>query len=692
MGRPGFYSEIAKVGEKRFVSPTLNGKQGSDASRGEKEGDGSTAAIEDSTVEDEHSSRCWGLFLDLNCMLHPEAFKCLAENKEWTDLDVLERKMLDGFCKSLELLVMTAAPTNLIYVAVDGPAPRAKMMQQRYRRCKSIKDNQMRSEIKQRHDVDDGNFWSNTSLTPGTNLMAKIKKRLEEFLSSKKSEWQTTLSSPYDSKLDIVFSSAQAAGEGEHKIMHYIKANSGTETETEGSESSSTIPYDANLVVYGLDADIFFLTMALERPHIHLMRERREFRARHLNQDGFAYCSIDNLKDVIVDLMIEKSNGDIDMNKILDKTIISSTDAIKIEKNIKKQMIRDFIFICYLLGNDFLPHIPSLDIYDGGLLELVSHYGKLYRDIEVGKYPQIIVLPSKGESEGATINMDTFNILLQHMAKKEHERLYRMVKKWRRGKYAPSSMTAYELDVWKWENLADLDRRYEVDPVRLGEGKDAKNGNHYKARYYVHHFKSYFPATSDDTDETKIIAARLMKCRPVICQEYLNGLRWVAKYYFTGIPSWNWHYPYHHAPLLSDLSFCLDRGIMKQTTFDVKSKPLLPLTQLISVIPPYSRFLLPKAFRSLLDPGGDLAQYCPDEFNIDYLYCHREYLGVPLLPNIPEDTIQTIVNDRIKLIKDEYAKFQITPSTFSKEKSNEITEAIEYLQHQNVLLTINHEI
>jgi hypothetical protein len=72
-------------------------------------------------------------------------------------------------------------------------------------------------------------------------------------------------------------------------------------------------------------------------------------------------------------------------------TATQKPKSVKLEPYIKhsslplkfdiKRIINDFVFICILVGNDFLPHIPNLTIENGGLSLLLSAYEKLLPEL-----------------------------------------------------------------------------------------------------------------------------------------------------------------------------------------------------------------------------------------------------------------------------------------------------------------------
>lgn len=126
--------------------------------------------------------------------------------------------------------------------------------------------------------------------------------------------------------------------------------------------------------------------------------------------------------------------------------------------------------------------------------------------------------------------------------------------------------------------------------------------------------------------------------REHLFRSYIMGLCWVMKYYYEGVPSWKWYYPFHYAPFASDL-----RNIERFQN-DVKqfeqSTPFNPVEQLMAVLPSDSSHAIPKASRWLMkDVESPIIDFYPTEVPVDPNGKAMPWLWVVLLPFIDEDRL-----------------------------------------------------
>ena len=505
------------------------------------------------------------LLIDANCLIHPVCFKIIAENPELYDNEKLEDKMIVAVLEYFETIIAFVNPTKGTFIAIDGVAPIAKIKQQRSRRFKSIADKILWDNIKKKHSRPITNHWNNNAITPGTVFMEKLHKRITNWSKGK----------------NIIYSSYLTPAEGEHKLLQYIRDN-----------KSKNYSY----VIYGLDADLIFLALSTESEKIFLLREATEFNKKE-SKEVLNYVSIRVMRDSIYTTM---------------KKFIENIDS--------KKIINDFIFMCYFLGNDFLPHIPSLDIQNEGIEYLIDNYIKT-----VSSLPGEYLLEEE-------INKKFLALFIKNVASEEEYILKTEFGKLQKKHYNRGD--EYEREVSKIENL----QFKIIDPIGLGSDTPEK----WRLRYYKH----YWDINDDE----------LEKFSEKLVEHYLRGIKWVTQYYFDSCPCWDWYYPFDHPPFISDIAKYIDKIDMNEIKFKL-GEPLKPFMQLLAVLPPQSNYLLPTNLQKLVtNPKSSIIYLYPEEFTQDFINKKRYWMGIPNLP--PLD---------IKQLKYSYSKYE---DELTKEEQN----------------------
>jgi 5'-3' exonuclease len=266
--------------------------------------------------------------------------------------------------------------------------------------------------------------------------------------------------------------------------------------------------------------------------------------------------------------------------------------------------------MCFLIGNDFIPHILMIDIKLDGIVYLIEKYCEVF--IEFNNY---LV-----DTETKTINHLFFKLFLSKLAENEDDILTKNFSKTKKFYFQGDQNDLYAKELFKIENLLiKID-----DPVGVGINPNYRNN------YYKHYFD-----VEDDLEEfvEKIV------------YEYLVGIRWITYYYFDKIPDWNWYYPYSVPPFISDISkYFVDINDIKFT----EGKPLTPFEQLLTILPPKANYLLPDSLvKLMINPKSSLAHLYPISFQLDYLNKNKYWKCTPILPEL-----------EIKLIKHAFKKYK----------------------------------
>ena len=457
------------------------------------------------------------LYMDCNSILYD-----IWYNEINLKEDNIENEIIVQTKIKIEKYIRETKPTDIIFIAFDGVAPVSKLEQQRNRRYKSWFQNIVTNNILSK---DETTKYTTSMFTPGTSFMNKLSEYMIKEFSNKEN---------YYGVKTIIIETPNSPGEGEHKLFNHLRENP-----CENHETSA---------IYGLDADLLMLGLFhLEfSKNMYIFREAPQFAQNLLDE-----TKIDTKPDELLFINIRK----------LGNSIIEEMDC----KDSSFYRMNDYVFMCFFLGNDFLPHFPSLNIRTKGMTVLLE----TYRNILGCKSSQFLVSKEK------TINWSNLLCFVRELAKNELEYIHQEYKLRNRWENKPSMLHPHKTEDEKiklFQNTPMLYRKEEkyINPY---------NSN-WEERYY------------------KILFHKEIK-KQNVCKNYLEGLEWVFNYYLLGKVNWYWKYKYSYPPLLKDLSFYLSKSIynMKDilsSDFEINNKPIASELQLCYVLPPTHHFLIPE--------------------------------------------------------------------------------------------------
>lgn len=464
------------------------------------------------------------LFFDANCLYHQ-----IVIISKTNDTNLI----IDNIIKYIQKIIDLVKPKQ-VYIMEDGVVPLSKIRKQQLRRYRKLLEKE------------ESDKFNNIQISPQTEFMKLLSQRIKKY------NW--------------IYSDSSEFGEGEFKIFKILKNN------------------ELNNMIYGLDADLIFLSLIniSDKNRIVLIRESKEV-DKDNQLDEYVYVNIQRLKEEI--------------NKIMDSN--------------GEDLINDYIFVTFLIGNDFIANMEMIDIRMDGLDFLID----TYKIIKKNRNDRLI----NNNEMNINFVMEWFKFLSirePYIFNKiiDHKRIHKKKK---------NSQSRYINDINEREKFRNdhLLNKHNL----LMDNNDTIDEN--IMRYYEENFNcSYRKDMMIDE----------------ICYNYMKSIKWTMNYYFKGEITWRWYYKYRHAPLMSNLSRYL--RIKKKEVEMIKleeDEPLNVETQKVLIFPKELKGYIEK---ELWEVYVEKEEYYPDKFEIDYNDKYREWQGDILLPEIDINEIDYIMS------------------------------------------------
>ncbi|KAL6751305.1 XRN 5'-3' exonuclease N-terminus-domain-containing protein [Haematococcus lacustris] len=291
------------------------------------------------------------VYLDLNSILHT----AMRNSTSWEKFHKRLHAVLNGVMDVIE-------PRKSVMLAVDGPAPLAKLLTQRERRKKPSRS---------KSDVKDSPELSSNALTPGTRFMADVTLSLAFWVYNK-------LTSRRFSHLMFELSDATVPGEGEVKILGRLAAHWSPQYQ---QDTHMIVGDDADLVLMACVSwveGLYVANTVMSQGESRIQRGTQVFSVDKLHADWAA-------------------------------TLMAPGQAAASQLPLAAQMLplkMDLTLLAILAkGNDYLPGLQGLT-----LDRLWAHYKALRRGTGGA---QLVLSSLDPQSQAAAVHLPTLITLLK---------------------------------------------------------------------------------------------------------------------------------------------------------------------------------------------------------------------------------------------------------------------------------------
>lgn len=571
--------------------------------------------------------------------------------------------VIDSACFIVNELVK---PKKMTYIAIDGPAPKCKVVTQRARRYKGIIENQIKTEIQKKYlQKKIPLSWDKASITPGTKFMEKLDKALH-----------TAMSKGMFKCPKVIFNNSAVASEGEHKITQHLSRLEHSPDETiciysnDGDMAFLTLQFPEKQILTMIDSNflpknlkkecesdyVYFVNNIFHKVLIEDMFFPKEYRTEETKEKESDLNSNEDDEDdgKPTPMKISTSGEDDNEENGEDGEAEVVTEPPKKKRKMpppmnpddydQNRILLDFMFLIFLGGNDFVRPIPFAKIRTTGtftmFLKTYMHSLK-----KTGRFDEYLLNKDRSVNRRFLSNV-MYGLSIQEARRMSYYQNHINESLKKEPEWGP-------FETWEEEWLQYQHTPYHVpghpkhDEVKEKllefDYSDVKKHNLWKDQYYQKNFGLNPQDENYNMEKLKI------------CRTYVKSLLFTLQYYLNGIPpSWRWNYPYEVAPWPSDIVISLrTTDLNRLAYFHPDTEPYSSQEQLLLTVPITSK-VFPEEYKVL-------QQYLPNFLeDLDRVNGEKYIYSEPVLEPINE-----------YVLLDEARKIRLNPDTYNRNKKTD---------------------